>query len=91
MGTPAPPVGVTLLDKEVAISVYSMGVGIGIYQASPNLSTGYVVQIGENVDRVEYGNIVVFNGGNFVTQGDDTSWAIVPQNAILLTYQQPEL
>jgi hypothetical protein len=89
MGTPAPPTGVTALWDEVIISVYSLGTGIGVGATTPNYPTGWVVATGQNVDRVSYGQIVTFRQGAYITQGNDTSWAVVPQEAILITYQEP--
>lgn len=86
MGTPAPPTGVTPLGDEVIISVYSLGGGIGISSPTIGYPTGYVVDTGLNVDKVNYGNIVVFKQGAYITQGGEALWAVVPQDSILLTY-----
>lgn len=50
----------------------------------PNYPRGTVNYIGPNVDRVSVGQLVIFKQGPFVSDGTNT-WAVVPQEAILVT------
>ena len=84
------PVNVYALWDEVIISVYGGG-GFPIYGTTPQQSQGTVETIGQNVDRVSVGQLVVFTKGAFFSTTANTSWAVVPQSAILVTYKIPLL
>lgn len=91
------PVNVYALWDQVIISPYNLGSGFGVIAVSDNQSQGTVEVIGQNVDRVSVGQLVVFTKGAVIaTSSDDllnelpnSSWQVVPQEAILVIYKPP--
>lgn len=86
------PAGVTAVYDNVVIWVYgdAGSRGFGIRGASVNARVGTVYGIGSNVYRISIGQKVGFEQRNwFATDASDDSYAVVSQDAILITYTTP--
>ena len=83
------PAGVTPVYDQVIVYVYGGGLGFGVQGVTLPQVAGTIVATGVNVYRLSVGQLCVFTQGPYITTTGTQTWAVVPQQAVLVTYLTP--